>query len=72
MANEEDRIVEEMGPRVEEGGKLTPKLNVTGSKIPLFTGMAVEFGPWLKTIEKKGRIYNLIDANMISFADYLF
>ena len=33
--------------------------------------MAVELGPWVKTIEKKGRIYNLTDANMISLAyDY--
>ena len=45
MANEEDTIVEEMSPGVEEVGKLTPKLNVTGSKIPLFTGMAVELWP---------------------------
>ena len=68
MASEEDTIVEEIGSRVEEVGKLTPKLNVTSSKIPLFTGMAVELGSWLKEIEKKGRIYNLTNANMISLA----
>ena len=45
---------------------------MTGSKIPLFTVMAVELGPWLKAIKKKGRIYNLTDANMISSAyDYI-